>query len=161
MKTQISHLQDLCAKNPALRNLLQFNPDQGKEVAELKSGRIEFKILYNESEGNFLVNYRHTGSWIEEEDCDGYVRCNDFEEVLEALSEEMSGAHDSRIHRENYISPASDRWLNLLPVWILPSFRRSFRAALDKAATYTKPGKQHHENISRWAGYINHLALSA
>jgi hypothetical protein len=160
MKTQISQLQDLCAKNPALRNLLQFNPDQGKEVAELKSGRIEFKILYNESEGNFLMNYRHTGSWVDE-DCDGYVRCSDFEEVLEALSEEMSGMHDSRIHRENYVSPVSDRWLNLLPVWILPSFRATFSLALEKAASYARSGKQHHDNISRWAGYMNQLALSA
>lgn len=166
MNTNTQNLQELCFRNPALQRLLQFDAIGSTEIADLDSANVHFSIMYNEREENYLVHYRcHNGRPAWENSPEGYVRCSNFEEVLEALNEEMHEHHLSHGRTETRsFNSRGILWLSLKPVQIISSFRPAFSKALEEAMDHTSGNKipaGFADNCDRWTAFLHRLALSA
>lgn len=161
MNTQTETLKDLCMKNPALGNLLQFNVAGSMNVASFESTNVHFDLLYDPVAETYLVHYRcHNNRPAWEESPEGYVRCNNFDEVLEALNDEIREHHLSH-GREGIFKHL---WLCLRPSGIAPALRNSFSAALENARlkipAYKAPAR-FMGHWDRWNSYLHRHALSA
>jgi hypothetical protein len=161
MNTPIKTLQGLCAKSPALRNLLQFDAARSFQIAELTSAAQYFYIYYNKAEDNFLINYRAKNGEYTQDDCmEGYIRCGSFTDVLEALDEELAEVQQGL--KSVDIQPETEEhlWLDLQPVRILASFRVRFSGAVEQCmAKMQHSGNR--DRFSRWLVFLNQLAISA
>ncbi len=162
MNSHIQNLQQLCQSNPALRNLLQFDVNDSIEIASLSSSLFYYYIFYNKTDDNYLLKYLPRKTWPAQDAEEGYVRCVRFDDVLEALNDELAETLDTKGF-SGFIKelPAETLWLSLRPNHIASLFRARFTQAIELLHERYSQLQGKKDYRSYWLGFLNNLALSA